>query len=599
MDKIVPIFFACDDKYYKFTAVTLRSIMENANKAYKYKIYVLNVDIKEETKKRAYEEIKPGFELEFVDVSKYYDSIRDKLPIRDYYTKTTYFRLFIAEMFPELDKAIYIDSDIIVTGDISKFYETELGDNLVGACSEQAMAQLDVFGTYVEKNLGLNRDFYFNAGHILINCKLFREECVLEQFLNLLNVYECKVTQDEDYLNIICNNRVKWIDNSWNVETFGELKILCKDADVNAIHYIMWGKPWKYDSKFSFLFWQYCKMTSFYDEIKEIRDSMTNKDIEKDRLSYNNFVKFTKNEIKRKDTFVAMKKKLGIKSVDRLKVLRKIDEYERDGKFDQDVEQDPPSKELLPDQVDYLKEKLSSKFKTKAAYFVARLYLNHIMRREKMIIKDIQGIENLANLESGAIMTCNHFSALDSFAIQVAYESCIAHKDRKKKKFYRVIREGNYTSFNGFYGFLMRNCYTLPLSTNSKCMGNFVRSVKKLLDNGNFVLVYPEQSMWWNYKKPKPLKPGAFKLAVKSNVPVVPCFITMEDSDILDSNGFNIQEYTIHICKPIYPDPNKNNIENVQYLMDENYRVWKDIYETVYNTKLVYNYLENTEEAVA
>ena len=595
MDKIIPIFFSCDDNYYKYTAVTLRSIMENASKDFNYKIYVLNIDIKEETKNRAYKELEDNFEIEFVDVSSYYDSIRDKLPIRDYYTKTTYFRLFIAEMFPNYDKAIYIDSDIIVRGDISKFYNTDLGNNLVGACNEQAMVQMDVFGTYVERNLGLDRNHYFNAGHILINCKLFREECVLDQFINLLNVYECKVTQDEDYLNIICNNRVEWINQSWNVESFGDLKLTVQDKDVNAVHYIMWGKPWKCDSKFSILFWQYAKLTSYYDEIMEVRGKVTDKDIEKDKASFNSFVKFAKEEIKRKDTFVAMKDKLGIKSVDRLKILRKIDEYEREGRFDQDVENDPPSKELLPEEVDYLKEKLTSKFKTKTAYFIARLYLNHIMRREKMIIKDIKGIENLANLESGAIMTCNHFSALDSFAIQVAYESCIAHKDRRKKKFYRVIREGNYTSFNGFYGFLMRNCYTLPLSSNTKCMNNFVRSVKKLLDNGNLVLVYPEQSMWWNYRKPKPLKSGAFKFAVKSNVPVVPCFITMEDSDIIGADGFKIQEYTIHIGKPIYPDSSKTNIENVEYLMNENYRVWKDIYEEVYKTPLVYNMIETNE----
>ena len=49
---IVPIFFACDDKYVKFTMVTLKSIMENASKDYEYRVYILNTDIKEETKKK-------------------------------------------------------------------------------------------------------------------------------------------------------------------------------------------------------------------------------------------------------------------------------------------------------------------------------------------------------------------------------------------------------------------------------------------------------------------------------------------------------------------------------------------------------------------
>ena len=588
-DKIIPIFFACDNNYYKFTAVTLKSIMENANKDYKYKAYILNVDISDENKKLAYENISDNFELEFVDVSSYYNSIKDKLPVRDYYTKTTYFRLFIAEMFKEYDKAIYIDSDVIVPGDISEFYNTELGNNLIGACTEQAMVQVDLFGTYVEKNLGLNRHKYFNAGHILINCKLFREECVLEQFLNLLNVYECKVTQDEDYLNIICNNRVEWISNEWNTESFGELKLVCKPEDAKMIHYLMWGKPWKCDSQFSDVWWKYAKMTPFYEQVLEVRKSVTEESLKNDMKGYDGLVKLATDEIQREDTFVNSKSKLGIKSVDRLKVLRKIEEYELEGKFDQDVEQDPPSKELLPDKVDYERKKIRSKIKTKFAYFLARKFLNKQMKEQNLIIKDIKGIENLKNLDSGAILTSNHFNAFESFAIQVAYEQAFeTSKERKKRRFFRVIREGNYTSFGGFYGLLMRNCYTLPLSSNTKTMVKFMRSMNKILEKGNLVLVYPEQSMWWNYRKPKPLKKGAFQFAVKANVPVVPIFITMEDSDKIGPDGFKVQEYTIHISEPIYPDKNKTNIENVQYIMDKNYEVWKNIYESVYHTKLEY-----------
>jgi 1-acyl-sn-glycerol-3-phosphate acyltransferase len=95
--------------------------------------------------------------------------------------------------------------------------------------------------------------------------------------------------------------------------------------------------------------------------------------------------------------------------------------------------------------------------------------------------------------------------------------------------------------------------------------------------------------MWWNYRKPMPLQKGAFQFAVKSNVPVVPCFITMEDSDIVDSDGFNVQEYTIHIGKPIYPNKEENSKAQINYLMNENYSIWKDIYEKTYNYPLEYS----------
>jgi 1-acyl-sn-glycerol-3-phosphate acyltransferase len=156
--------------------------------------------------------------------------------------------------------------------------------------------------------------------------------------------------------------------------------------------------------------------------------------------------------------------------------MKKIRSYEVEGRFAEDVGQDPPSREILPGEVDYLKKKVASKIKTQAAYFVARRFLNKIIRNKQLIIKDIEGTENLRNLDSGAILTSNHFNALDSFAIQVVYETCIKKSERRKRRFYRVIREGNYTSFPGFYGFLMINCYTLPLATNMKAMQQFMIS---------------------------------------------------------------------------------------------------------------------------
>jgi len=596
-NKIIPIFLACDDNYVKFGMVTLKSIACNANKDYTYNCYILNAGISEETKNRTKGLLPDNFNLFFPDVTDYYESIKDRLPIRHYYSKTTYFRFFIAEMYPEYDKAIYIDSDTVVLGDISEFYNHELGNNLVGACQEQAIIQTKIYGDYVETVTGVSRNEYFNAGLLLINSKLFREECILDQFIDLLDLYNFVLIQDEDYLNVMCNHRVTWIDNSWNTEIYGEIKY--KDSEINMIHYLMWNKPWHFDNiRLQKYFWEYAKMTCYYDDIKSILDNYTDEQRDNDLKGAANLFVMAENEIKRPDSYFKLlnEGKIKRKSIDRLQVQKKIRELEKAGIFDQDVEQDPPTKELLPDQIDYERKSVKSKIKTRYAYFIARKFLNKMVREDQIIIKEVKGIENIQGLDTGAILTCNHFNAFDSFAIQVAYEESIkSKKERKKKKFFRVIREGNYTSYSGFYGFLMRNCYTLPLSSNAKTMAKFMRSMNNLLKQGHLVLVYPEQSMWWNYRKPKPLKEGAYKFAVAANVPVVPCFITMKDTDKIGTDGYPIQEYTIHISKPIYPDPNKSKIDNVKYIMDENYRVWKDIYESVYHVKLEYT----TQEARA
>lgn len=100
--------------------------------------------------------------------------------------------------------------------------------------------------------------------------------------------------------------------------------------------------------------------------------------------------------------------------------------------------------------------------------------------------------------------------------------------------------------------------------------------------------------MWWNYRKPKPLKKGAYQFAARNGVPVLPCFITMKDSDIVGEDGFFIQEYTIHISEPIYPDESKSTARNIEFLMDRNFEAWKTIYETEYEIPLTYLTDENT-----
>ena len=119
-------------------------------------------------------------------------------------------------------------------------------------------------------------------------------------------------------------------------------------------------------------------------------------------------------------------------------------------------------------------------------------------------------------------------------------------------------------------------------------MREFVRATDTLLKEGHFVLIYPEQSMWWNYRKPKPLKEGGFYFAAKNRVPVLPCFITMRNSEVMGEDGFPVQEYTIHIEKPIYPDENKTVSENNAAMLEENYRIWTEIYEKTYGIPLQY-----------
>ena len=110
----IPIFYACDDAFVKYTMVSIHSLIKNASRNFSYTVYILHTSIKEETRRQAMELQEDGFEIVFTDVSDRLNAVTKDLPVRDYYSKATYFRMFIADMFPELDKAIYIDSDTVV-----------------------------------------------------------------------------------------------------------------------------------------------------------------------------------------------------------------------------------------------------------------------------------------------------------------------------------------------------------------------------------------------------------------------------------------------------------------------------------------------------
>ena len=592
--EVIPIFFAVDDVYIPFLAVALESLIDNSSKDYYYSVKVLHTNVSEENRNKIYKYKRENVDVEFVDLNYYIERVKDKLYTRDYYTKSTYFRLFVPDLYPQYSKALYLDSDITIVGDIAELYNTEMGNNLVAGIPDGAVQTIDTFKEYVEKFVGV-RDYneYFNAGILLMNLAELRKFKFQEKFLYLLEKVKYTVAQDQDYLNRLCKGRVKIVDKVWNAMPMPELGIPAED--VKLVHYNLNAKPWHYDNiLYQEFFWKYAKKTEFYDDIVNQLNSYTDQQKADDMDKGKKLIELAKYEadcvgddrLNRKipDNIVQSK--------DRLKVLEKIRKLEEKGIFDVDVENDPPTIPLEPDDIDYLKSSRISQLKSKMATKMAERLVNDLIKENKLIIKEIRGIENLQSVKSGAIITCNHFNPFDSFTVEKVFR--IAGQD-KYKKLFKVIREGNYTNFPGLYGFFFRNCDTLPLSSNKRTMMKFIKAVNVILKRGDFILVYPEQSMWWNYRKPKPLKNGAFNLAARSKVPVIPIFITMEDSDIIGEDGFPIQEYIVNIAKPIYPDCHMNEKNNTEMLRDKNYEVWKNIYEDFYGIPLEYDILENKE----
>lgn len=273
----VNLFFACDDNYVPFLAVTLTSIRETCDHDRHYAVRILQTGIREESKQRLTAQFTaPNFSLEFVDVSPMLAEISDQLHTRDYYSKSTYYRLFIPELFPQLDKALYLDCDIVLTGDVSQLYDTPLEDHLVAAVPDGAVAAIAPFREYVSKRLRVDPANYFNAGVLLMNLEQMRRCDFTGVFLRLLGAVTFRVAQDQDYLNVICRNRVYYLSPMWNTMPSG-----IPVEQPQLIHYNLDSKPWQRDDvAYGELFWDMAERSGFLPEILAIRSGFTQERIE-------------------------------------------------------------------------------------------------------------------------------------------------------------------------------------------------------------------------------------------------------------------------------------------------------------------------------
>lgn len=300
--KIIPVFFATDDNYVPYMAVSIKSLLENANRKYLYKIYILISTLSEENKKNILSLETSYSEISFVCIKEELDKLSDMLCMRDYYSKATYYRFFIAHLFPQYNKVLYLDCDIVVTGDISRLYSQYLGDCLVGAVQDEVINDIPVFCDYVEQVVGVQSVNYFNAGILLMNTKAFREERIQEKFVKLLNFYKFTVAQDQDYLNVICKERVKYLNLGWNKTAF--YNPLFNNRHLGIVHYKMNWKPWHFDNvEYQDEFWKYADMTPYAAKIHGVLESYTDLQRKNDLEAGGKLLALAKSEIDNPENF--------------------------------------------------------------------------------------------------------------------------------------------------------------------------------------------------------------------------------------------------------------------------------------------------------
>ena len=201
---------------------------------------------------------------------------------------------------------------------------------------------------------------------------------------------------------------------------------------------------------------------------------------------------------------------------------------------------------------------------------------------------EFKGLENLNNLPiGGAIVTANHFNQIDSLPINL-----LAIKMHHQLS---IVIEDTNLMLPGFFRYLMNYVGTIPLVQSASYIGNvFPKHLSNALAKNNWVLIYPEQEMWWNYRKPRKLQRGAYYFAAKQNVPVISLFIEIRDLPKIEKKDSNFYEtkYIVHVLQPIFPDVSLSANENAHKMMEQDYQQKVAAYEKIYGKKLNYDFTD-------
>ena len=272
-------------------------------------------------------------------------------------------------------------------------------------------------------------------------------------------------------------------------------------------------------------------------------------------------------------------------------VIENIKRYAESEQFHNKVEVNDPnltaeqSRKITDNYIEN-RNRVLYKFKKSLGVWLAKAATSLINKDTEII-----GLDKIPNDLGGVLITSNHFSPLENTVIR--------HLTNKLgRKDLGIISQTSNFAMKGLVGYLMNYADTIPISTEPRYLARDFLSLLKerLVDKKHAILLYPEQEMWFNYRKPRPPKDGAYFFASKLNVPIVSCFVEMVDLTEDDTPEFKKVKYILHVLDVLYPDPQKSVRENTEFLSHTDYTLKKNCYESVYGKELTYTF-ENSDIA--
>ena len=271
--KVVPVFLTINSAYAPYAAAAIHSLTEHCDPKRYYRVIILHDGLNLVNRWRLRNLVTRNVALQFKKMTRslYLKAIvayctRRQKGAGDFFSSAVYYyRAFIPIMFPLYRKAVYIDSDTILRGDIGELYDIDLGENVLAARRVPKVTDIPEFRDYVDNALNVPHEQYVNSGVQVMDLKKMRKLRYLSTMIDLIKKYDADlVAPDQDYLNVILKGKIMHLEPIWNAEPVKDLP-----RNTKLVHFNLFNKPWHYKNvPCERIFWREAKGTGFYGDLK-------------------------------------------------------------------------------------------------------------------------------------------------------------------------------------------------------------------------------------------------------------------------------------------------------------------------------------------
>ena len=274
----IPVILSIDNNVVMPCGVTITSLLHNAKPDTFYDIYILfkTESLSEDSRERIHNAFqdKDNCSIQFVEVGERLDQVQTSG--NSHITSATYYRLSIPDLFPQFNKVVYSDIDIIFQQDLSDvFSQTLLNDEWIAAVPDLSIDGKRILDSQLPSKVGKNADDYVNAGFLIMNLEALRTHNVTSLFYD--HAQKKYDQHDQDILNIVCDGHIQILPSCFNFQPNHFLHYMWSGLDKGisfrsffqnaTVHYTWKHKPWNaLECVAGDTWWHYYKLSPFYGD---------------------------------------------------------------------------------------------------------------------------------------------------------------------------------------------------------------------------------------------------------------------------------------------------------------------------------------------